>query len=142
MLKGGTRIELNRKVIPSQVYVTIHIPEESRMISLQPGTILEREYKGEKVKVKVLKDGKSYSYNGKVYDNRGELVKKITKGKTAQFTTFFGLNKSDTPKKVKKNGVVSSLENTDEGIQVLTIDSHIRNIIKEEIRNYFRSVNS
>lgn len=112
------------------------------MISLQPGTILEREYKGEKVKVKVLKDGKSYSYNGKVYDNRGELVKKITKGKTAQFTTFFGLNKSDTPKKVKKNGVVSSLENTDEGIQVLTIDSHIRNIIKEEIRNYFRSVNS
>lgn len=110
------------------------------MISLQPGTILEREYKGEKVKVKILKDGKSYSYNGKVYDNRGELVKKITKGKTAQFTTFFGLNKE---KKAKKNGNAQIQEAIDVASVIdNTIDTHIRTIVREEIRNYFRSVNS
>lgn len=111
------------------------------MISLQPGAILEREYKGEKVKVKVLKDGKSYSYNGKVYDNRGELVKKITKGKTAQFTTFFGLNK-EKKAKTKKNGASPILRDSEESVQPLTIDIHIRTIVREEIRNYFRSVNS
>lgn len=115
------------------------------MISLQPGTILEREYKGEKVKVKVLKDGTSYAYNGKVYDNRGELIKKITKGKTAQFTTFFGLNKE---KKIKKNGKDSLVDNTpelDSGIGISTadiLDQTFRKIAREEIRNYFRNINS
>jgi len=114
------------------------------MISLEAGRVLEREYKGENVKVKVLKNG-NYSYNGKEYDNRGELIKKITKGKTAQFSTFFGLNKEGKKdKKVKKNSMRTQTQENIDCVDTTdnTIDSHIRQIVQEEIKNYFRQINS
>lgn len=113
------------------------------MIQLDAGTILEKEYKGNKIKVKVLKSG-NLSYNGKEYEDRGSLMKAITKGKTAQFTTFFGLNKDEGKKaKKKKKITVEDLDNenetSDDTNDSVTIDSMIRDIVRSEIKNYFRS---
>lgn len=113
------------------------------MIALEPGRILEREYKGNPVKVKVLKDG-SYSYNGKTYEDRGSLMKAITKGKVAQFTTFFNLTKSreedtngaEAPKKVKKS---TSAEPTVAKTEQGTIEGIIRTIVREEIKTFFQN---
>jgi flavodoxin len=106
---------------------------EDEMIQIDPGTILEREYKGNNIKVKVLKDG-SFSYNGKQFEDRGSLMKAILKGKTGQFTNFFKLNGEDKPKKSKK--VAVSTDDSTEGIGsdlILALDSHIRNIVEAEV---------
>lgn len=107
------------------------------MIALEPGTILEKEYKGNKIKVKVLKDG-FYSYNGKTYESRGDLMKAVARGKTAQFTTFFGIAKGE--KKAKKNGAVSVIdpEETDISVAAGSLEDVIRTIVRDEIQNFFR----
>lgn len=113
------------------------------MIALKPGTVLEREYKGEKVKVVVGKDGESYKFNGKVYDERGALMKAITKGKIAQFTNFFGLGKTREegtngaePKHIKKS---TSAEPTVAKTEQGTIEGIIRTIVREEIKTFFQN---
>jgi len=118
---------------------------EEKMIALEPGTILEKEYKGNKIKVKVLKSG-NYSFNGKEYEDRGSLMKAVAKGKTAQFTTFFGLGKD---KQVKSKKAKSNGDDTIDGNLLLTddeseensnnsIDIAIRKIVRQEIKSFFR----
>ncbi len=119
---------------PSQSYSTITIGRK-KMIELEPGTILEREYKGNKIKVKVLKNG-NYSYNGKEYESRGDLMKAVAKGKTAQFTTFFGIAKGENKAK-KSNDVVEESTSVEEG-NTDTLEDSIRAIVRDEIQKFFR----
>lgn len=110
------------------------------MIRVKPGTVLEKEYKGEKVKVKALKDDK-FAFNGKVYDDRGKLMKAITKGKTAQFTTFFGLGKSEEngeekPRKVRAKETSADVSTVEEG----SIEGIIRQIVRQELKNFLQNV--
>ena len=117
--------------------------KEDTVIQIDPGTILEKEYKGNTVKVKVLKDG-SFSYNGKQYEDRGSLMKAILKGKTGQFTTFFGLNKNgnDKPKKVTKSAPVIS-EDGGSGMDSSNVwenlENHIRMIVRSEVNSILNS---
>jgi len=103
------------------------------MIALADGTVLEKEYKGSKIKV-VVKKGK-YAFNGKLYEKRGALMKAITKGKVAQFTNFFGLAKEETngEEKPAKKSTVAKTVTVEEG----TIEGIIRRIVREEVKNIF-----
>jgi hypothetical protein len=119
----------------------IGIGKDYIMLQLEPGTVLEKEYKGKKIKVKVLKDG-TFLYDSKNYEDRGSLIKAITKGKTAQFTTFFGLSTKDDvdkPKKVKK--VLTNVVDEDMDVSVASgsIDSLIRLIVKDELKSLLSS---
>ena len=118
--------------------------EDSKMIQLEPGTVLEREYKGKDIKVKVLKDG-ALAFNGKQYENRGDLMKAIGKGKTMQFTTFFGLNKGEDTngedKPRKKRAKVSDDDNVEEieipdNLIVINLNA-LNSYIDERIRKFF-----
>lgn len=101
----------------------------------EPGTIFEKEYKGKRIKVKVLKDG-TFSYEGKAYPSLTATVKKITGGKTTPATVFFGITPTPRQKKTKPENNINIPEpitNND------NLDMYIRMMIREEIRNFFRA---
>jgi len=103
----------------------------------EPGTIFEKEYKGKHIKVKVLKDG-TFSYDGKAYPSLTATVKKITGGKTTPATVFFGIAPTPRQKKTKPENNISIPDPTNAVIGNDTLDTYIRMMVREEIRNFFR----
>lgn len=110
------------------------------MIALDPGTVLKKEYKGNNIKVVVTKSG-YYKFNGKIYEDRGSLMKAILKGKTGQFTTFFGLSKDAKPETT--NGEDHTAPVTVDGAEPeITIETLVRKIVKSEVRKLFKGVSN
>ena len=70
---------------------------DGRKVYLEPGTVLEREYKGQKNKVKALEHGR-YEFEGKTYATLTPIAYLIT-GTRISGPAFFGLQSNDKKRK-------------------------------------------
>lgn len=113
------------------------------------GSVFKKDYKGKTVVVKVTKHG--YMYNDKPYRTLSAAVHKIT-GRPTPANVFFGLETTPRGEKKKKvktvtNGEDHNTEQEDASDSTPRsfgerFESAIRKIMRDEIKNYFRSLNA
>lgn len=109
------------------------------------GTVLEKNYKGKNIRVKVQKDGFALKIDGKLhpktFDSLSAAVMKVTGGKKYPASVFFG--SSGTGKRGRKpkdngaeveTGVVSNNSNITDVIQ-----STIERVVERKVEELFRS---
>lgn len=95
-------LESNEHRIEKLLVATAPKADKSDSQSLEPGTLLIREYREETHQVKVMLDG-DFEYRNCRYKSLSEIARLIT-GTRWSGPLFFGLKQPAKPKKAKKTG--------------------------------------